>query len=183
MGVARDRRLAIVSAWSRTRSRRTTSPASSSPGCRSSSSSSSSSCSGGRCSTCQGQAGAGRPRPLGADLVVGRRGPGRGEGRADRGRGVPARPQTIRAARCASAEGHPPLRAAGHRQDPDRQGRRLRVRCELLLVQRVRVRRDVRRPRRCPHPQALRGGAERTRRRSSSSTSSTRSGWRGRATA
>ncbi len=40
-----------------------------------------------------------------------------------------------------------------------RQGRRKRLGRELLLGERLVVRRDVRRPRRGPHPQALRGSA------------------------
>ena len=41
-----------------------------------------------------------------------------------------------------------------------REGGRERVRCELLLAERLVVRRDVRRARRGAHPQALRGGAQ-----------------------
>ena len=60
----------------------------------------------------------------------------------------------------ARAEGDPALRAPRHGQDAARQGRRQRVRRELLLAERVCVRRDVRRPRRRADPQALRGGTE-----------------------
>ena len=48
----------------------------------------------------------------------------------------------------------------GTGQDAAREGRRARVGRELLLRERVVVRRDVRRPRRRPHPQALRRGAQ-----------------------
>ena len=58
------------------------------------------------------------------------------------------------------SEGDPPLRAPRDRQDAARQGRRPRLGRDLLLPERVRLRRDVRRPRRGPHPQALRQGAQ-----------------------
>ena len=93
--------------------------------------------------------------------------------RADGGRRLPPRPEAVRAARREGAEGAPALRAARHRQDAAREGGRARVGRELLLRERVVVRRDVRRPRRRPHPQALPGGAQARARRSSSSTSST----------
>ena len=48
----------------------------------------------------------------------------------------------------------------GHRQDAARQGGREGVRREVLLAERLGVRGDVRRPRRLPHPQALRRGAQ-----------------------
>ena len=60
--------------------------------------------------------------------------------------------------------------APGRRCSPRRWPR---VGRELLLAERLGVRRDVRRPRRRAHPQALRRRRARTRRRSSSSTSST----------
>ena len=69
-------------------------------------------------------------------------------------------PASLRHARRASTEGHSPLRPAGHREDAARQGRRPRVRRELLLAERLGVRRDVRRSRRLSHPQALRHGTQ-----------------------
>ncbi len=108
-----------------------------------------------------------RVRPTHARLArevardVGRRGRGRGGARrADGGRRLPARPEAVRAPRREGAEGPAPLRAAGHRQDAAREGGRPRVGRELLLRERVVVRRDVRRPRRGPHPQAVRRGAQ-----------------------
>ena len=84
----------------------------------------------------------------------------RGRGRAAGGRRLPQRPAPLLEARRARPEGHPPLRAARHRQDAARQGGRARLRRHLLLAERLGVRRDVRRPRRRPHPQALRSRAE-----------------------
>ena len=91
-----------------------------------------------------------------------RRGRRRRRGRAAGGRRLPARPASLRQARRARAEGHPPLRPAGHREDAARQGGRARLRRDLLLAERLRVRRDVRRPRRSAHPQALRHARART---------------------
>ena len=71
------------------------------------------------------------------------------------------------------AEGPPALRAARHRQDAAREGGRARVGRELLLRERVVVRRDVRR---ASAPRASASSSPRrarTRPRSSSSTSST----------
>ena len=84
----------------------------------------------------------------------------RGRRRAAGGRRLPARPAALLQARRARAEGHPPLRPARHRQDAARQGRRARVGRDLLLAERVGLRGDVRRPRRRPHPQALRPRAQ-----------------------
>ena len=89
--------------------------------------------------------------------VAGRRGSAR---RAHGGRRVHARAEALRAARREGAEGAPPLRPARHRQDAAREGRRPRVGRELLQRLRCVVRRDVRRPRRRAHPQALQRGAE-----------------------
>ena len=83
-----------------------------------------------------------------------------GAGRAPGGRRLPPLPEALPAARRARPEGDAALRAAGHRQDPAREGRRARVRREVLLPERLCVRRDVRGPRRLPHPQALPGGAQ-----------------------
>ena len=77
------------------------------------------------------------------------------EGGAPGGRRLPARSEALRKAGRASAERPAPLRPARHREDAARQGRRARVRRQLLLAERIRVRRDVRRPRRLPNPQAL----------------------------
>ncbi len=106
------------------------------------------------------EAGAGRQGLAGRCLVERRRRAGRGEGRAARGRRVPARPQALRAARCARAARDPAPRAAGHREDAAREGGRQRVRRELLFAERVLVRRDVRGARRGSHPQAVRRGAQ-----------------------
>ncbi len=98
---------------------------------------------------------------LGLDGHVERRRRARGgESRAAGGRGLPAQPAALRAPRGARAEGDPPLRPAGHRQDAAREGGRERVGRELLLAERLGLRRDVRRPRRLAHPQALRRGAQ-----------------------
>ena len=80
----------------------------------------------------------------------------RRRGRAAGGRRLPQGPAPLLEARRARAEGDPSLRPARHRQDAARQGGRARVRLDVLLPERVRLRGDVRRPRRCPHPQALR---------------------------
>ena len=79
-----------------------------------------------------------------------------GEGRAPGGRRLPPRTEEVREARRARAEGAAALRPARHRQDPAGEGGRARVGRELLLAERLRVRRDVRGPRRLAHPQALR---------------------------
>ena len=57
-------------------------------------------------------------------------------------------PERFNEARREGAEGHPAARPARHRQDAAGQGRRQRVRREVLLPVGRRVRRDVRRPRR-----------------------------------
>ena len=97
----------------------------------------------------------------------------RGEGRAAGGRRVHARPRALQEARGEGPARHPAARAARHRQDAAGQGRRARGGRELLLAVGRRVRRDVRRPRRLPHPAAVRDGAQGAPRRSSSSTRST----------
>ena len=58
----------------------------------------------------------------------------------------------VRTARCARAEGHPVARAARHRQDAARKGCCERVGRGLLLGERLRLHRDVRRPRGGTHP-------------------------------
>ena len=85
----------------------------------------------------------------------------RGEGRAAGDRRVPARPEAVRAARRRGAEGRAALRAAGHRQDAAREGRRQRVRRELLL------RRARRRSSRCSPASAPRASASSSTRRAS----------------
>ena len=85
---------------------------------------------------------------------------GGGQGRADRGRGVPAQPQAVRGARRPRAEGDPAARPSGHRQDAAGQGRGRGVRRAVLLPVRRLVRRDVRGPRRGSHPAPLRRGAQ-----------------------
>ena len=65
-------------------------------------------------------------------------------------------PKRFDEARREGAEGHPAPRPARHRQDAAGQGRRARVGREVLLAVGRRVRRDVRRPRRRPHPAAVR---------------------------
>ena len=92
--------------------------------------------------------------------VGGRRRPRRGEGGAAGDRRLPAQPGALRVARRARPEGHPLPRAARHRQDARGEGDRERVGRALLRAERLGVRRDVRRPRRCAHPQALRRGAQ-----------------------
>ena len=89
-----------------------------------------------------------------------RRGPRRGEGGAPRGGRVPARPQALRTARSTSSARDPSPWASGHREDARREGGRERIGRELLLAERVVVRRDVRRTRRRAHPQALRGSTQ-----------------------
>ena len=69
-------------------------------------------------------------------------------------------PAPLLQARRARAEGHPALRPARHRQDAAREGGRPRLGLDLLLAERLRLRGDVRRPRRRPHPQALRPRAQ-----------------------
>src|ERR1022692_798956 len=59
-----------------------------------------------------------------ADLVERRRRRRGGPGRADGGRGLPARSAALRAARREGAEGSSPLRPAGYRQDAAREGGR-----------------------------------------------------------
>ena len=83
----------------------------------------------------------------------------RGEGRAAGGRRVPARPRALPQARRHRPQGHPPARPARHRQDAAGQGRRQGVGRRVLLAVGGRVRRDVRRPRRGPHPAPVRRGA------------------------
>ena len=93
--------------------------------------------------------------------LVGRRRRRRGgEGRAAGGRRLPPPPEAVPAPRRPRAEGDPPLRPARHRQDAAREGGREGVRREVLLAERLGLRGDVRRPRRLPHPQALRRGAQ-----------------------
>ena len=84
----------------------------------------------------------------------------RGEEGAAGGRRLPPPPQALPAAGRARAEGHPALRPARHRQDAARQGGREGVGRQVLLAERLRLRRDVRRPRRRPDPQAVRRGAQ-----------------------
>ena len=84
----------------------------------------------------------------------------RGEGRADRGRRVPARPDAVPPARREGPAGRAAARPAGHRQDAARQGRRARVGRPVLLAVGELVRRDVRRPRRRAHPAPVRRGAQ-----------------------
>ena len=111
-----------------------------------------------------------------------RRRPRRGEGGAAGGRRLPARPEALRAAGRARAEGHPLPRAARHRQDARREGGRERV------GRHASTRRAPRRSSRCspasaPHASASSSKRRaRTRRRSSSSTSSTPSAARAAAT-
>ena len=92
---------------------------------------------------------------------VGRsRGP-RGSARRDAGdRRLHEGLEEVRPSRRARAEGDLALRAAGHRQDAAREGGRPRVGRELLLAERLGLRRDVRRPRRRPNPKALRAGTQ-----------------------
>src|SRR5207245_10094087 len=101
------------------------------------------------------------PRP-GAGGLVGdlgrRRGRRGGAQRADGGRRLPPPSAPLRAARREDAEGDPALWASGDREDAAREGRRPRIGGELLLGERVVVRRDVRRPRRRANSQAVRGG-------------------------
>ncbi len=85
-----------------------------------------------------------------------RRGCRRGARGVPGGRRVPAGSEALLAARRARPEGHPPLRLARHGEDAARQGRGARVGRDLLLPERVGVRRDVRRARRRADPQALR---------------------------
>ena len=100
-------------------------------------------------------------RELGSLRHVGRRRRRRGgEGGAAGGRRLPPRSEALRAPRRARPEGDPALRPARHRQDAAREGGRQRVGREVLLAERLGVRRDVRRPRRRADPQALRGGAQ-----------------------
>ena len=82
----------------------------------------------------------------------------RGEGRAARGDRVPARSQALPRAGSERPEGHPAARPAGNRQDAARQGRREGVRRRVLLAVGRRVRGDVRRARRRPHPAPVRRG-------------------------
>ena len=69
-------------------------------------------------------------------------------------------PERFESARGARPEGDPLPRPARHRQDAGGEGGRERVRGPLLRAERLGVRRDVRRARRGPHPQALRRGAQ-----------------------
>src|SRR4029453_16592713 len=75
------------------------------------------------------------------------RGAQRGEGGDAGGRRLPTPSEALRATRSPRAQGDPPLRASGHRQNAPCESRRSRVRSELLLPERVGVRRDVRRAR------------------------------------
>ena len=84
----------------------------------------------------------------------------RGQGGADRGRRVPARPEALPPARRARPPGSAAARAAGHRQDAAREGGRPRVPRAVLLAVGVLVRRDVRGPRRRAHPAPLQRGAQ-----------------------
>ena len=101
-----------------------------------------------------------KPASQGRDRLGRGRRRRRGEGRAAGGRGVPARPRALQEARREGPARHPAPRPAGHRQDAAGQGRRPRGGRELLLAVGRRVRRDVRRPRRLPHPAAVRDGAQ-----------------------
>ena len=90
------------------------------------------------------QAGADRARFELVGQLVGRRRERGGARGAAGGRRLPPRAETVREARRARPEGHPPARAAGHRQDAAREGGCERVRREVLRRERVVVRRDVR---------------------------------------
>ena len=106
------------------------------------------------------QAEADRAGVVVVDRLDGGRRRRRGQGRADRGRRVPARPRALPRARRARSEGHPAARPPRHRQDAARQGGRGRVGSGVLLPVRGLVRRDVRRARRRTHPAPVRGGAQ-----------------------
>ena len=69
-------------------------------------------------------------------------------------------PQALRAPRRAGSARDPAARAARHGQDAPRQGRRERLGRELLLAERLLVRRALRRARRREDPEAVRGGAQ-----------------------
>ena len=67
---------------------------------------------------------------------MGRRRRGRGgQGRAARGRRVPARPEALQVARRQGPEGHPAARPARHRQDAARQGSRATSRTRTFFAQ------------------------------------------------
>ena len=122
------------------------------------------------------QAAADQAGRIGLDPLGRRRRLRRGQARAARGGGVPARPGPLQEARRKRSEGHHAARPARHRQDAAREGGGHRVRRTVLQPVRELLRRDVRRPRRRADPPAVRDREEAHARRSSSSTSSTRSG-------
>ena len=119
-----------------------------------------------------------KPKPIEANssasvTLEGRRRRRGGEGRARRRSSTSSATRALRVARRARPEGHPAVRAARHRQDAARQGGRERVGGELLLAERLGLRRDVRRASAPPASASSSTRRARTRRRSSSSTSST----------
>ena len=87
-----------------------------------------------------------------------RRGRRRGEGGAPGDHRVPARPGEVPAPRRADPQGRSPPRASRHRQDAAREGRRGRGGRAVLLHERLRFRRDVRRRRREPRARPVRAG-------------------------
>ena len=84
----------------------------------------------------------------------------RGQGRAARGRRLPAQPQAFPRDRRPGPEGHPPAWTARDRQDAARQGGRARIGRHVLLTVGGVVRRDVRRPRRRADPAPVQGGTQ-----------------------
>ena len=90
----------------------------------------------------------------------GRRGRRRGPRRAPGGGRVPAPSRPVREARGARPARRAPVWAARHGEDASGQGDRPRVGRDVLLPERLGVRRDVRRRRRCPHPAPVLDGAE-----------------------
>ena len=88
--------------------------------------------------------------------LEGHRGRRRRARRAGGDRRVPARPEAVRGARREGAEGDPPARAAGDRQDAAGEGGRARVRRAVLRPVGGGVRGDVRGPRRRADQEAVR---------------------------
>ena len=83
--------------------------------------------------------------------------------RTARGRRLPLRPEALQAARRQGPAGHPSARAARHRQDAAREGGGPRIGRDVPQPIGLVVHRDVRRPRRRPHPPpVLRGPRKRT---------------------
>ena len=100
-------------------------------------------------------------RAHGLERALGRRRRRRGGAGGARGGGrVPEGPGPVREARRAGAEGRAPLRPPGDGQDPAGEGGRARVRGQLLLPERLVVRRDVERSRGRPDPAAVPDGAQ-----------------------